>query len=189
MKIFCVEVQNGKPQFYCKSETAQIRNNEPLYIPYFCEELRYEFAFAVKTNRVTKAIDKKFAARCWDEYSVVINFWSEDMALKQRELGAPSEIAYAFDRSFALENDFHVKGENDTILASAYVNGCEIESLIWSDVFDRIDEVIAHLSTYITLKIGDVVMIKSSQKSWKAAIGDKLEVKFGDELVVETIIK
>lgn len=193
MKIFCVEVVDGEPQFYVKSETAQIRNNEPLYIPFFCEELRYEFAFAIKINRVTKAIDKKFAARCWNEYSIVTNFWSEDMALKQRVLGAPQDIAYTFDRSFALANDFHmkdhIKEEGDTILASTYVNGVEVESLIWSDICGEIDNIISYLSIYVTLKIGDVIMIRSSKKNWKAAIGDRIEVKFGEEIVVETIIK
>lgn len=189
MKIFCVEIKSGKPHFYIKCETAQIRNNEPLYIPFFCRELRYEFAYAIKIHRVTKAISETFADRCWSEYSVVTNFWSEDLAAEQRACSAPMDIAYTFDRSFALENDFHQRVDCDTIVASATVNGEVAETLKWSDVSEEFNRVIAYISSHVTLKIGDVIMIKSSDKSVAASIGDKIEVMLGDEKILETIIK
>lgn len=189
MKIFCVEVKDI-PQFYIKTETSQIRNNEPLYVPFFCEDLRYEFGFAVKINRVVKAIGKDFAARCWTEYSVVTNFWSEDMLCRQRETAAPLDIAYGFDRSFALENNFHVFEDGGNISASAYVNDQLVQTLDWNAVCDKIDGVISYLSSYITLKIGDVIMIKTDGvECRKAVIGDRIEVKINEEIILETIIK
>ncbi|MEG0500014.1 MAG: fumarylacetoacetate hydrolase family protein [Rikenellaceae bacterium] len=190
MKILCVEVKDGTPQFYSKCETAQIRNNEPLYIPFFCKALRCEFAFAIKINRVTKAISEKFAGRCWNEYSVVTNFWSEDLAAQQRALCAPLDIAYIFDRSFALENDFHVMEElSDTISASAFINEEMVQRLDWNDVRGEVNKVIAYISSYVTLKIGDVIMIRSSNQNRIVSIGDRIEIKFGDETILETIIK
>lgn len=188
MKIFCCEV-GEKPQFYVKTETAQIRNNEPLYIPFFCKELCYEFAFAVKINRVTKAISENFAHRCWNEYSLVVNFWSEDLARKQRSDGQWADIAYSFDRSFALENDFHQLGCVDNISAAACVNGLLVREFEWSEVSENISRVIAYISSYITLKIGDVVMIKSTNEIYRASIGDRIEVKMDNEIILETIIK
>lgn len=189
MKIFCVEVRNKKPHFYIKCETAQIRNNEPLYVPFFCRELRCEFAFAVKIHRVTKAISETFADRCWNEYSVVTNFWSEDLATEQRACGASLDVAYTFDRSFALENDFHQRVECDTIVASVFVNGEVVETLKWGDVSGEFNRVIAYISSYVTLKIGDVIMIKSTDKNRVASIGDKIEVWLENEIIIETIIK
>lgn len=187
MKIICVKT-GDVPQFYIKCETTQIRNNDPLYVPFFCEELCCEFAFAVKINRVTKSIGEQFAQRCWNEYSVVTNFWSEDLARRQRAFGAPMDIAYSFDRSFALENEFHLFG-SDTIPAELFVNGELVETLMWSDISDKVNGVISYLSSYVTLKIGDVIMIKSEDRPHQIKMGDHVTIKLENEIIVETIIK
>lgn len=176
------------PQFYIKSETTQIRNNEPLYVPFYCKELRCEFAFAIKINRVTKSISENFAQRCWNEYSIVTNFWSEDLAHRQRELCAPLDVAYSFDRSFALENEFHVM-ENDTIRGEIFVNEKSVQTLLWNSVCNKINVAIAYLSSYVTLKIGDVVMIKMDDSSLDVKIGDHITTKINGEIILETIIK
>lgn len=194
MKIFVVEIEkNEKPQFYIKPETAQIRNNEALFIPLFCEELRYEFAYAIKINRVTKSIGTKFASRCWSEFGVVTNFWAEDLSRNQRDKCEYPDIAYSFDRSFALPNEFLssdlLQAENN-ISAKCYVNEREILALYWEDIKGSIDEIISYISDFITLKIGDVIMIKKrNNKNEKAVINDKIELKIDNKIVVETLIK
>lgn len=194
MKIFCVDVcDKENPIFYIKPETSQIRNNEALFIPLFCNELRYEVAFAVKINRVTKSIGEKFASRCWDEFGVVTNFWAEDILNRLKSENAPLELAYSFDRSLALPNDFlpiSILDSGNDISVKAFVNNIEVLQLEWSDIKDSINSVISYISSYVTLKIGDVIVIKDSNKySNSAMIGDKIELKFRENIILETLIK
>ena len=198
MKIFCVDVcDKENPIFYIKPETSQIRNNEAIFIPLFCNELRYEFAFAVKINRVTKSIGEKFASRCWNEFGVVTNFWAEDILSRLKSGNAPLELAYSFDRSLALPNDFlpiDILGSENNISVKAFINNNEVLQLDWSDIEDSISSVISYISSYVTLKIGDVIVIKnsnenSSKYSNSAVIGDKIELKLREEIILETIIK
>lgn len=194
MKIFVVEIhKNEKPLFYIKPETTQIRNNEALFIPLFCEELRYEFAYAIKINRVTKSICKKFASRCWNEFGVVTNYWAGDMVDSKQYNGNFMDIAYSFDRSFALPNEFlssELLQQRNNITACGYVNDKEMVTLRWNDIQESIDDIISYISDFITLKIGDVIMIKSKDNAnYVAKINDKIELKIENKIIVETLIK
>ncbi|MFI3314793.1 MAG: fumarylacetoacetate hydrolase family protein, partial [Rikenellaceae bacterium] len=118
MKIICIglnyknhiaEMGHSTPQnpvFFLKPDTALLRNNDAFFIPDFSNDLQYECEVAVKINRIAKAIDQKFASRCYDEVAVGIDFTARDLQRKMIEEGLPWEISKAFDKSNPLPNNF-----------------------------------------------------------------------------------
>ena len=86
MKIICIgrnyaehiEELDGRrdipsaPVFFCKPDTALLRNNDPFYVPAFSREVHYETELVVRIGRVARAIDERFAPRCYDEVGLGI---------------------------------------------------------------------------------------------------------------------
>ena len=93
MKIICIgrnyaehiEELDGRrdipsaPVFFCKPDTALLRNNDPFYVPAFSREVHYETELVVRIGRVARAIDERFAPRCYDEVGLGIDFTARDL--------------------------------------------------------------------------------------------------------------
>ena len=93
MKIICIgrnyaehiEELDGRrdipsaPVFFCKPDTALLRNNAPFYVPAFSREVHYETELVVRIGRVARAIDERFAPRCYDEVGLGIDFTARDL--------------------------------------------------------------------------------------------------------------
>lgn len=90
MKIICIDSSG----FFCKPDTALLRNNEPFYMPDFGEDVEWRKGRVVRLNRLAKCVAERFAHRCYDEMGVAADF---------EVRGAECEaMARAFDHSFAI---------------------------------------------------------------------------------------
>lgn len=120
MKIICIgrnyaehiEELDGRrdipsaPVFFCKPDTALLRNNDPFYVPAFSREVHYETELVVRIGRVARAIDERFASRCYDEVGLGIDFTARDLQRRAIAEGLPWEASKAFDHSAALSPRF-----------------------------------------------------------------------------------
>ncbi len=175
MKIICIgrnyvdhikELDNNdnipkEPIFFTKPDTALLRNNEAFYIPSFSNDLHYETELVVKINRVVKAIDERFASRCYDEVGLGIDFTARDIQRNCIENGLPWEICKAFDHSAAITPKFIQLSELDKnvqdLKFEMKLNGEVKQSGNCSDMIFTVDKIIAYVSTFMTLKIGDLI--------------------------------
>lgn len=171
MKIICIgrnyanhieELQNERPTepvIFIKPDSAILLKQHPFVLPEFSEDVQHEIEVIVKINKVGKYIDAKFAHKYYDEISVGIDFTARDLQNTLKAKGLPWEKAKAFDGS-AVIGDFLPKSQFSSLenLTFELRNNNEIvqegnvNMMLW-----KIDELIAYVSQYFTLKIGDII--------------------------------
>ncbi len=170
MKIICIgrnytkhieELDNEKPKepvIFMKPDSAVLLKNNPFIIPPFSQDIHYEVEILVKINRIGKFIDQKFAHKYYDEIGLGIDFTARDLQSRLKEKGLPWEKAKAFDGS-AVIGKFCNKSSLDleNIKFQLYQNDQLVQDGESSHMLWKIDELIAYVSQYFTLKIGDVI--------------------------------
>ena len=191
MKIICIgrnyadhatELNDGaalpkEPLFFLKPDTALLRNNDPFYIPRFSERVDYECELVVKINRVGKCIDRRFAHRYYDEVGLGIDFTARDLQRKAIEEGLPWEASKCFDHSAALSPEFvslAEVGAIDNLHFDLKVNGQVRQQGHTAQMLFSVDEIISHVSQYMTLKIGDLIYTGTPCGVGPVAVGDNL---------------
>jgi 2-keto-4-pentenoate hydratase/2-oxohepta-3-ene-1,7-dioic acid hydratase in catechol pathway len=171
MKIICIgrnytkhieELQNERPDepvVFMKPDSAVLLRQHPFVIPEFSEDIHHELEIIVKINKVGKYIDAKFAHKYYDEIGVGIDFTARDLQQKLKDKGLPWEKAKAFDGS-AVIGDFMQKNTFNSLENLTFEmtnNGITVQKGNTDFMLWKIDELIAHVSQYFTLKIGDII--------------------------------
>jgi 2-keto-4-pentenoate hydratase/2-oxohepta-3-ene-1,7-dioic acid hydratase in catechol pathway len=171
MKIICIgrnytkhieELNNERPNepvVFMKPDSAILLKQHPFVIPEFSEDIHHELEVIVKINKVGKYIEPKFAHKYYDEISVGIDFTARDLQQKLKEKGLPWEKAKAFDGS-AVIGDFVSKSDFkslDNLNFEMTNNGVTVQKGNTSFMLWKIDELIAYVSQFFTLKIGDII--------------------------------
>jgi 2-keto-4-pentenoate hydratase/2-oxohepta-3-ene-1,7-dioic acid hydratase in catechol pathway len=142
-----------------KPDSAVLLRQHPFVIPEFSEDIHHELEIIVKINKVGKYIDAKFAHKYYDEIGVGIDFTARDLQQKLKDKGLPWEKAKAFDGS-AVIGDFMQKNTFNSLENLTFEmtnNGITVQKGNTDFMLWKIDELIAHVSQYFTLKIGDII--------------------------------
>lgn len=150
-----------EPVFFLKPDTALLRNNDPFYVPSFSDEVHYECELVVRINRLAKCIDRRFAHRCYDEVGLGIDFTARDLQREAIAKGLPWEPAKAFDRSAALSPEFlplaELGGDVQNLRFELSVNGEVRQQGFTGDMLFSVDRIVAAVSEYTTLRMGDLI--------------------------------
>lgn len=204
MKIICIgrnyvahaeELKNEVPKepiYFMKPDSALLRNNDPFYIPDWTEEIHHEIELVVKIKRIGKNIEKRFAHRYYDEIGLGIDFTARDVQNQLRVKGLPWEKAKAFDQSACLGSFFMNKKEfpaPEAIQFKLIKNGETVQEGNSALMIFSLDEIISHVSQYMTLKIGDLIYTGTPAGVGKVEIGDHLEGYLEDEKILDFMIK
>lgn len=166
------------PQFFLKPDTALLRNNDPFYIPDFSNQVDYETELVVRINRVGKCIDRRFAHRYYSEVGLGIDFTARDLQREAIARGLPWEMCKGFDRSAGLSPEFvpleELGGDVQNLHFEMTLNG-EVRQSGWTgDMIFTVDEIIAHVSRFMTLKMGDLIYTGTPVGVGPVALGDRL---------------
>ena len=189
MKLICIgrnyinhiaELKNEKPSdpvVFIKPDTAILLKKQPFFIPDYSKNIQHEVEVIVKINRVGKYIENKFAHKYYDHIGLGIDFTARDLQQKLKASGLPWEKAKAFDGSAvvgkwapkstfeSLENlSFSLK-KNDVVVQSG-----NTQQMLWG-----IDAVIAYVSQFFTLKIGDIIFTGTPAGVGQVQAGDILK--------------
>ena len=189
MKIICIgrnyadhiaELQHARPDepvVFIKSDTAIAQSNLPFFIPEFSNDVHHEVEVLVKINRIGKHIQSKFAHKYYNEIGLGIDFTARDVQQKLKSNGLPWEKAKAFDGSAVVGKWFEKStlGDLTTIPFALYKNGTIVQEANTSLMLWSIDEIIAYVSQYFTLKIGDILFTGTPAGVGAVEKNDKLE--------------
>lgn len=171
MKIICIgrnyakhieELQNEKPEnpvIFLKPDSAILPKNQPFFIPPFSNDIHYEVEILVKINKVGKYIDEKFAHKYYDEIGLGIDFTARDIQDQCKDKGLPWEKAKAFDGSAVL-SEFLPKeslGDLNNLTFTLRKNNELAQDGNTNAMLWKIDELIAYVSQFFTLKKGDII--------------------------------
>ena len=143
------------------SPTRRCCNNDPFYIPAFSQEVHYECELVVRINRVGKGIAERFAHRYYDQVGLGIDFTARDLQRQAIAEGLPWERCKAFDRSAALSPQFvslqELGGDVQSLHFTLEVNGQTRQRGDTSGMLFSVDRIIASVSQYMTLRMGDLL--------------------------------
>lgn len=204
MKIICIG-QNYKahvaemnssvpeePMFFIKPDTSLLHRNRPFYYPDFTTDLHYEAEIVVKIDRVGKHIQTRFAKNYYQEVAFGIDLTARDLQRKCKALGHPWEICKGFEHSAPVSQFVDLEDIGLQINGIPFrleQNGVVVQQGNTSDMIFHVDEIIAHISKFMTLKTGDLIFTGTPQGVGPLAIGDVLEGFIGDQKMLSMKIK
>lgn len=165
------------PVFFMKPETALTVRNRPFFLPEFSQNIHYETEVIVRINKLGKYIQKKFAHTYYAEISLGLDLTARDLQQQQMKTGMPWEICKSFDGS-AVVGKFVNKAnfENLSNMGFYLLKNKEIvQTGNSSDFLFSIDEIIAYVSQFVTLKIGDLIFTGTPAGIGKVEMNDELE--------------
>jgi len=203
MKIICIgrnyaehakELKNDiptEPVWFMKPDTALLKDGEPFYFPDFTNDLHHEIELVIKINRVGKHIEEQFAHKYYDEIGIGVDFTARDLQAQCKEKGLPWERAKAFDGSAPLGKFVKKEqlGDLTNIDFELKINGESRQVGNTQDLLFSFDKVIAYVSKFVTLKVGDLIFTGTPKGVSAVKIGDKLEGFIKGEKLLEFEIK
>jgi 2-keto-4-pentenoate hydratase/2-oxohepta-3-ene-1,7-dioic acid hydratase in catechol pathway len=203
MKIICIgrnyadhideldNVRPDEPVIFIKPDTAIAQPNLPFFIPEFSNEVHHEVEVLVRINRIGKHIQTKFAHKYYDQIGLGIDFTARDVQQQLKSKGLPWEKAKAFDGSAFVGKWFDKSAfgdlgklpfflqKNDVVVQEA-----DTSLMLWS-----IDEIIAYVSQYFTLKIGDILFTGTPAGVSQVNKNDRLEGYLNGQKALSLIVK
>lgn len=168
---------SDEPVIFMKPESSQLKDGKPFFIPDFSNEIHYETEIVIKIDRLGKHIAEEFAHRYYNELTVGIDFTARDLQRKLKEKGLPWEIAKGFDSSAAIGH-FVSKQEFQNIQDINFhldINSKTVQEGNTSDMIYSVDKIIAYVSQFFTLKIGDLIFTGTPAGVGPVNIDDHLE--------------
>jgi len=189
MKIICIgrnytkhieELQNERPDepvVFLKPDSAVLLKQHPFVIPEFSDDIHHEVEIIVRINKVGKYIDAKFAHNYYDEIGLGIDFTARDVQAKLKEKGLPWEKSKAFDGSAVIGNFLSKKDFSSTenINFELKSNGITVQKGNTSHMLWKNDELLAYVSQFFTLKIGDIIFTGTPEGVARVKANDILE--------------
>lgn len=189
MKIICIgrnyknhvnELNNiipTEPVIFLKPDTSIILKKQPFFIPDFSNDIHYEVEVIVKINRVGKYISKEFAHKYYDKIGLGIDFTARDIQQNQKQFGLPWEKAKAFDGSALIGKWVNKTSFDDIndINFSLMKNNELVQQGNTSQMLWDIDSIIAYVSSFFTLKIGDIIFTGTPAGVGAVKENDKLK--------------
>ena len=189
MKLICIgrnyinhiaELKNEKPSdhvVFIKPDTAILLKKQPFFIPDYSKIIQHEVEVIVKINRVGKYIETKFAHKYYDHIGLGIDFTARDLQQKLKASGLPWEKAKAFDGSavvwkWAPKSTFE---SLENLSFSLKKNDVVVQSGNTQQMLLGIDTVIAYVSQFFTLKIGDIIFTGTPAGVGQVQAGDILK--------------
>lgn len=180
-----------EPTIFMKSDSSILKDGKPFYIPDFSSEIHYETEVVVKISRLGKNIAERFAHRYYEEVTVGIDFTARDLQNKLRAEGLPWEISKAFDHSAVLGTFIPVTDLSDINQTSFHldINDKMVQQGNTKDMLFSIDQIIAYVSKFFTLKIGDLIYTGTPVGVGPVHIGDRLTGYLEDKKLLDFQVK
>lgn len=149
------------PRYDFLPETAQLRNERPLFLPDFANPASVSLYLAVRICRLGRSISERFAHRYYDAATVLPHF---SVPLAPNGQSADSELSFAATQGFdnALPTGRYLPIDRDQLAACSFslsIDGQEQLNGLGSALRFDADHLIAHLSNYHTVRNGDLLLL------------------------------
>ena len=186
-----------EPVIFTKADSAILNQGKPFFIPDHLGRIDYETEVVVRICRLGKNIPQRFAHRYYDALTIGIDFTARDLQKKASEAGQPWTICKGFDGSAAIGEwvpkeklltdpeapceqsglqrlHFHLDIQTEEDRRQGR-EGKTVQKGCTSDMLYTVDEIIAYISQFFTLKTGDLLYTGTPAGVGPVHIGDRLE--------------
>ncbi len=165
------------PFFFCKpADTVLSGNSVELAYPPRTSELHYEVEMVIGLKEDCVNVSAEQALKLVFGAAVGIEFTRRDLQNTAKKQGRPWDMGKGFDGSAVIgemtvfdEQSLPQQGALSLQVNGEYRQQCDLSDLIWS-----ISETIAELSTYLTLRAGDVIFTGTPDGVGPVVVGDQL---------------
>lgn len=203
MKIICIgrnysdhakEMNSPVPEepvIFMKPDTALLKDNAPFYYPEFTKDLHHEVEVVIRISKVGKHIDEKFAHRYYTEIGLGIDFTARDLQAECKKKGLPWEKAKSFDNSAPIGEFIPIDQLKDRNAINFHLdlNGVTVQKGNTQDLIFKYDQLIAYISRFVTLRMGDLIYTGTPAGVGPVKIGDRLEGYMEDRKMFDFQIK
>jgi 2-keto-4-pentenoate hydratase/2-oxohepta-3-ene-1,7-dioic acid hydratase in catechol pathway len=181
----------AEPVIFLKPETALVPKRNPFFIPDFSTEVHYELELVVRINKIGKHIQEKFAHKYYNQVTVGIDFTARDLQQKLKEKGLPWEKAKAFDGSAAIGKwvDIEAFPDLENLPLRLEKNDVVVQADTTANMLFSVDRLIAEVSKYFTLKIGDLLFTGTPAGVGPVKINDTLKGFLNETQLFELNVK
>lgn len=183
---------NQEPVIFMKPDSAILKDGKPFFVPDFSNEVHYETEVVVRICRLGKNIAPRFAHRYYDAVTVGIDFTARDLQRKFREAGNPWELCKGFDNSAAIGTFISPEqagGDLQKLDFHLDIDGKEVQRGNTADMLFKIDDIIAYVSQFVTLKIGDLLFTGTPVGVGPVSIGQRLQGYLEEEKLLDFYIR
>ncbi|WP_336665291.1 fumarylacetoacetate hydrolase family protein [Elizabethkingia meningoseptica] len=187
MKIICVgrnytehakELKNEiptEPVLFIKPDTAVLKGSD-FYIPEFSNDIHYELELVIKISKGGKYIQEENAEKHYEQIGLGIDFTARDLQTRLKEKGLPWEKAKGFDGSAVVSDFFPVQNFNsEEIHFELKKNNQVVQEGNSKDMIFGINALIANISQYFTLRVGDLIFTGTPAGVGKVEENDLLD--------------
>ena len=203
MKIICIgrnysehtkELGNETPKepvFFLKPDTAISPKGHPFFIPDFSNNVQHEVELVVRINRLGKYIEENFAHKYYEQIGLGIDFTARDIQQELKVKGLPWEKAKGFDGSAVVSRKYLDKKELEMadLNFSLKKNGEIVQRGNTQQMLFKIDQIIAYISQFYTLKIGDLIYTGTPAGVGQVNPGDVLEGFIEEQKMFEVKVR
>ena len=203
MKIFCVgrnyidhakELGNDipdEPVIFMKPKSALLQAHTPFYYPEFSNELHYEAELVLRVSKNGRYIPERQASKYYNAITVGIDFTARDIQSELKKKGLPWEKAKAWDNSAVIGTwvDITPAILKNPINFSLKNNAVQVQVGVNTDMLFSFDQVVAHISNYFSLNIGDMIFTGTPAGVGECVVGDVLEGYLEAQKMFELEIK
>ena len=184
-------LENKEQVIFMKPDSAILKDGKPFFIPDFSNEVHYETELVVRINRLGKNIAPRFAHRYYDALTVGIDFTARDLQRQFRAAGNPWELCKGFDSSAAIGTFVPVERFADVqnLRFHLDIDGNTVQQGYTADMLFKIDDIIAYVSRFVTLKIGDLLFTGTPVGVGPVSIGQHLEGYLEAEKLLDFYIR
>ena len=181
-----------EPTIFMKSDSSLLKDGKPFFIPDFSSEIHYETELVIKVDRLGKNIAERFAHRYYHEVTVGIDFTARDWQRRLRAQGLPWELSKSFDNSAAIGRFVPLAdmgGDVQQLDFGLAIDGREVQHGNTADMLFRVDDIIAYVSRFMTLKMGDLLFTGTPPGVGPVAIGQHLQGYIGGEKLLDFYVR
>ena len=205
MKIFAIGmnyIQHNKelegalykpeePVIFTKADSSLLKDHKPFFLPTELGQVDYETELVVRICRLGKSIPERFAHRYYDAVTCGIDFTARELQRCLREKGQPWDLCKGFDGAAAIGEWVPIEKFRDiqAIHFHLDINGNTVQEGCTSDMLYKVDELIAYISRFFTLKTGDILYTGTPAGVGPVKIDDHLEGWLEDRKVLEFNVK
>ena len=179
------------PVIFTKADSALLKDGKPFFIPDWSERVDYEAEIVVRICRLGKGIPARFAHRYYDAVTVGIDFTARDWQEQARAKGLPWDVCKGFDGSAVIGQWVEKEKFRDVQALQFHldINGTTVQQGCTSDMLYKIDELIAYISTYFTLKTGDLIFTGTPAGVGPVHVDDCIEGYLEERRVLKFNVK
>ena len=180
-----------EPVVFLKADSSLLKDKKPFFLPEVLGQVDYETELVVRICRLGKSIPQRFAHRYYDAVTCGIDFTARDLQRKCREKGLPWTLCKGFDGAAVIGEWVPVEKFRDiqAIHFHLDINGTTVQEGCTSDMLYGVDELIAYISQWFTLKTGDLIYTGTPMGVGPVHIDDHLEGWLEERKVLEFNVK